>query len=167
MSSFQESMNEYRRQLNQGVIQRAYRGLMDYIMELRSFFENKYPDYTVSGSVYLGYMDMTYFSFFPESLKLRRLKVGIVFVHPTFRFEVWLFGYNKVVQAKYWKLFKESSLNKYHVPVTTKGVDSIIEGILVENPDFSDFNALTGQIERGTLKFIEDVENFLSKHHER
>ena len=45
-----------------------------------------------------------------------------------------------------------------------KGVDSIIEGILVENPDFSDLDALTKHIERGTLKFIEDVENFLSTH---
>jgi len=157
-------MNEYRRQLQKGAIQKAYQGLMDYIMRLRSHFENKYPDYSVSGSVYFGYMDMTYFSFFPETLKLRRLKVGIVFVHCTFRFEVWLFGYNKGVQAKYWKLFKENGWNKYRIPPTTKGVDSILEGILVENPDFSDLNALTKQIERGTLKFIEDVESFLSKN---
>jgi len=157
-------MNEYRRQLQKGAIQKAYQGLMDYIMRLRSHFENKYPDYSVSGSVYFGYMDMTYFSFFPETLKLRRLKVGIVFVHRTFRFEVWLFGYNKGVQAKYWKLFKENGWNKYRIPPTTKGVDSILEGILVENPDFSDLNALTKQIERGTLKFIEDVESFLSKN---
>ena len=67
MDSFKESMSEYRKQLEKGTIQKAYRGLMDYIMGLRSYFENKYPDYYVSGSVYFGYMDMTYFSFFPES----------------------------------------------------------------------------------------------------
>ena len=38
-------------------------------MELRTQLKNKYPDYFVSGSIYYGYMDMTYFSFFPESLK--------------------------------------------------------------------------------------------------
>ncbi len=155
-------MNEYKKQLEKGTIQRAYQGLMDYIMGLRSYFENKYPDYSVSGSIYLGYMDMTYFSFFPTSLKLQKLKVGIVFVHSTFRFEVWLFGYNKGVQAKYWKLFKGSGWNKYRIPPTIKGVDSIVEGILVENPNFNDLDALTKQIEKGTLKFIEDVENFLS-----
>jgi len=32
MSSFQEYMDEYRKQLEKGVIQRAYRGLMDYLM---------------------------------------------------------------------------------------------------------------------------------------
>ena len=47
---------------------------------------------------------------------------------------------------------------------TTKGVDSIMEHILVDNPDFSDLDALTGQIEKGTLNFISDIEDFLSKH---
>jgi hypothetical protein len=164
MSSFHESIGKYKRQLEKGSIQRAYRGLMDYMMGLRSYFENKYPDYSVSGSIYFGYMDMTYFSFFPKSLKLRGLKVGIVFVHNTFRFEVWLFGYNKGVQAKYWKLLNESGWKRYKIPPTTKGVDSILEGLLVENPSFKDLDALTGQIESGTLTFIEDVERFLSKN---
>jgi len=163
MGPFQEDMNEYKKQLQKGAIQKAYQGLMDYIMGLRSYFEKKYPDYSVSGSIYLGYMDMTYFSFFPESLKLRKLKAGIVFVHCAFRFEVWLFGYNKNVQAEYWKLFKESGWNKYRITPTTKGADSILEHVLVEDPDFSDLDTLTKQIERGALKFIEDVEGFLSK----
>lgn len=90
------------------------------------------------------------------------MKVGIVFLHELFRFEVWLFGYNKIIQAKYWNLFTKSDWNKYHIPLTIKGVDSITEFILVENPDFSDLDELTKRIEKGTLKFIEDVENFLS-----
>ncbi len=52
-------------------------------------------------------------------------------------------------------------LNKYHIPPTTKGVDSIMEHILVKNPDFNDLDNLTKQIETGTLEFINDVENFL------
>ncbi len=164
MKPFHEYMNEYRKQMEKGDIKEAYKGLMEYIMKLRLYFKKKYPDYFVSGSIYYGYMDMSYFSFFPESLKLRKLKVAVVFIHDTFRFEVWLAGYNKQVQTKYWKLVKESDWNKYHIPSTIKGVDSIIEYILVENPDFSDLDTLTKQIERGTLKFIKDVENFLSKH---
>jgi hypothetical protein len=156
-------MIEYRKQLEKGTLKEAYRGLIDYIMKLRSYFEKKYPDYFVSGSVYFGYMDMTYFSFFPESLKLLKLKVAIVFVHDTFRFEVWLAGYNKQVQTKFWKLFRESGWKQYSIPSTTKGVDSIIESILVDKSDFSDLDTLTKQIETGTLKFIEDIENFLSK----
>jgi hypothetical protein len=61
-------------------------------------------------------------------------------------------------------LFKESNWNKYRIPSTTKGVDSIMEYILVDNPDFSDLDMLTKQIEKGALKFIKDTETFLSKH---
>ena len=164
MGSFHESMIEYRRQLEKGAIQKAYRGFMEYFMGLRTYFKNKYPDYNVSGSIYFGYMDMTYFSFFPESLKRLKLKVGIVFIHETFRFEVWLFGYNKKVQTKYWNLIKESNWNKYCIPSTTKGVDSIIESTLIENPDFNDLDNLTKQIEERAMKFIKDVENFLTRN---
>ncbi|MBN1974305.1 MAG: hypothetical protein JW787_11740 [Sedimentisphaerales bacterium] len=164
MESFNEYINEYKKQLKQGAVQKAYQGLMEYIMSLRTHFNSKYPNYFVSGSIYQGYMDMTYFSFIPESLKNRKLRIAIVFSYNTFRFEVWLAGYNKQVQSKYWKLFKESGWNKYHIVPDIKGVDSIIEYILVENPDFSELDVLTKQIEKGTLKFIEDIESFLSKH---
>ncbi len=163
MESFHEYINEYRKQMKKGDIKKAYKGLMEYIMDLRTYFNNKYPDYFVSGSIYQGYMDMTYFSFIPESLKSKKLRIAIVFCYDTFRFEVWLAGYNKQIQTKYWKLFKENDWNQYHVPSTTKGVDSIIEYILVDNPDFSNLDIITKQIEKGTLKFIKDIENFLSK----
>jgi hypothetical protein len=164
MRPFHECMNEYRKQLEKGTIIEAYKGLMEYIMDLRTHFKNKYPDYVVSGSIYYGYMDMTYFSFYPKSLKQQNLKIAIVFLHEAFRFEVWLAGYNKQIQAKYWKLLKESGWNKYHLVSTTKGADSILEHILIDNPGFSDLDTLTAQIETATLIFIEDVEDFLSKH---
>ncbi len=164
MASLQENMAEYRKQLEKGAIQAAYRGLMEYLMSLRTHFASKYPDYFVSGNIYYGYMDMTYFSFIPQSLKVRKLKIAIVFCHETFRFEVWLAGYNKQVQSKYWKLFKESNWNKYPVVSTTQGVDSIIEHVLIDIPDFNDLDALTSQIENETLKFIKDVEAFLLLH---
>jgi hypothetical protein len=163
MGSFHEYMSEYKKQLEQGVIQKAYKGLMEYIMDLRTYFQNKYPDYFVSGSIYYGYMDMTYFSFFPESLKQRKLKIAIVFMHEACRFEVWLSGYNKQVQTKYWELFKESNWNKYHLVPSTKGVNSILESVLVDDPDFSDLDTLTKQIEKASLKFIKDIENFLAR----
>ncbi len=127
-------------------------------MELKGYFKNKYPDYFVSGGIYYGYMDMTYFSFFPDSLKQRNLKAAIVFIHETCRFEVWLAGYNKQVQTHYWKLIKESGWNQYRLVPKPQGYDLIIEHVLVEHPDFSDLGALTKQIETGALKFIQDVE---------
>jgi hypothetical protein len=162
--AFHESMIEYKKQLEKGAIIEAYRGLMDYFNVLRLHFKKKYPEHSVSGSVYYGFMDMTYFAIFPKSLKRRKLKIAIVFVHDTFRFEVWLSGANRKVQTEYWSLIRESGWKKYHITSPAIGIDSILDHILVDNPDFSDLGSLTKQIERGTLKFTTDVEAFLSKH---
>ena len=164
MTSFQENIIEYRKQLKKGAIQAAYKGLMQYIMDLRIHFKNTYPDFFVSGSIYYGTMDMTYFAIFPKSIKQRNLKIAIVFVHEVFRFEAWLAGANRQVQQKYWQLIKESDWNLYRIVPSTKGVDSIIEHTLADNPDFGDPDALTRQIERETLIFTRDVESFLSNH---
>ena len=162
MECFHESMLEYRRQLEKGVIQEAYRGLMDYFNALRIYFKTNYPDHFVSGSIYYGYMDMTYFSFTPESLKQRKLKIAIVFIHEGFRFEVWLAASNRAVQREYWDLFREHDLEKYRIVKPAKGVDAILEHILIDNPDFHDLDTLTKQIERDTLEFIKNIEILLA-----
>jgi hypothetical protein len=116
MGALQEYIDEYKLQLKKGSIQKAYRGLLKYLMDLRAYFRKKYPAYYVSGNIYCGYMDMSYFSFFPESLKKRKLKIAIVFIHQTCSFEIWLAGYNKKVQMEYWQLFKDSNWNKTLLP---------------------------------------------------
>ena len=161
MESFHKYINEYRKQIENGSINKAYKGLMEYMLSLRTHFKHKYPDYFVSGSIYFGYMDMTYFAFYPKSLGRRKLKVAIVLIHESMRFEVWLAGRNKQSQSKYWKVFKESNWNKYRIAPTIKGSDSILEYTLAENPDFNNLGKLTKKIESGTMKFIEDVESFL------
>ncbi len=108
-------------------------------------------------------MDMTYFSILPKSLKNRDLKIAVVFLHGTCRFEIWLSGKNKQVLAKYWKIFQENNWDKYKIVAPAKGIDSIVEHILVNNPDFGNLDGLTNQIDKGTLKFIQDIESFLSQ----
>ena len=113
MESFHTNMQEYKKQVQKGAIKVAYRGLMDYIHALKLHFKKRHPEYFVSSSIYYGFMDMTYFSFTPKTLRQRKLKIAIVFLHEAFRFEVWLGGANKKVQNKYWKLIKEKNWNKY------------------------------------------------------
>ena len=163
MKSLQENMVEYKKQLEKGAIQKAYQGLVEYMLSLKNHFGTKYPDFSVSGSMYSGYMDMTYFSVFPKSLKNRELKIAIVFVYDSFRFEVWLSGRNQQVLAKYWKIVKDSGWDKYQLAAQGKWADSILEHVLVYNPDFSDLEALTKQIDQEASKFIRDVESFLTK----
>jgi hypothetical protein len=162
MGSFAEAMLEYKRQLAGGVIQQAYRGLMEYMLGLKTHFRNKYPESFVSGSLYQGTMDMTYFSLTPLSLKSRKLKIAIVFVYEAFRFEVWLSGYNRQVQARYWEQIKETGWDRYSLVPNPTNADAVLMYTLVENPDFGNLNALTDQIEQGTLAFIRDVEAFLA-----
>jgi hypothetical protein len=90
------------------------------------------------------------------------LKIAIVFNYETFGFEIWLSGVNKKVLTYYWKIIKDKNWNKYKIVKPEKGIDFILQHILVDNPDFSNLDDLTKKIEKGTLAFISDVENFLS-----
>jgi hypothetical protein len=161
MKSIQEDMNDFRGQLGKGSIQKAYRALLSYMMDLRTHFKNRYPSYSISG-LYQGYMDMTYFAIIPPSLKHRDLKVAIVFDYEAFRFEAWLAGKNRQVQRKYWELFRDSQWTEYRVVTPAKGVDSIVECTLAEDFKFGDLDSLTASIEQKALEFIDDVERFLA-----
>jgi hypothetical protein len=163
MKSIQENMNEFQGQLRIGVIQKAYKALLNYMMDLRTHFKSRYPSYSISG-LYQGYMDMTYFAIIPASLKQRDLKIAIVFNYEAFRFEAWLSGTNRQVQRKNWELFRDGQWTKYRVATPAKGVDSIIECNLAENFNFGNLDSLTAIIEEGTGEFIDNVERFLSDH---
>ncbi len=164
MTQFNESIKEYRKALKNGAVRAAYTGLMGYFDDLRLQLKKSYPDYFLSGNVHYGLMDFTYFCFFPKTLKRQKLKVAIVFDHDKFTFRVLLAGYNKDVQAKYWRQLKENKWpTNYRVASDPKSEDCVMDYVLVESPDFSNLEALTGQIEAGTLKFIRDIEDALSK----
>jgi hypothetical protein len=163
MQSIQEDLNDFRRKLRNGSIQKAYRALLRYMMDLRTHFKNRYPNYSISG-LYQGYLDMTYFAIVPPSFKHRDLKIAIVFNYGAFRFEAWLAGTNRQVQRKYWELFRDSRWSEYHVVTPATGVDSIIECNLAEQFDFGDLDTLTAAMEEKAAKFINDIERFLSHH---
>lgn len=166
MTSIQEDMNDLRGQLRTGSIQKAYRALLGYMMDLRKHFKKGYPSYSISG-LYQGYMDMTYFAIVPPSFKHRELKIAIVFNYEAFRFEAWLAGTNRQVQRKTWELFRNSRWTEYRVVTPAKGVDSIIECDLAKDFNFGDLDSLTASIEEKAVAFIDDVERFLSDHETR
>ena len=161
MTSFNESMQIYKHHLQEGHIITAYQGLMAYFNELRGYFERNYPEFSVPGNIYYGYMDMTYFALVPALLAERKLKIAVVFLHEAFRFEVWLAARNKGVQAKVWESIQASGWDHYDLEPQGPGVDAILEHILVEDPDFNDLPGLTEEIEKGVLIFIKELEEFL------
>ena len=161
MPSQRESMKEFRRLLEQGSLQRAYRALISYMMGLRTHFKNRYGSSFVSG-LYQGDMDMTYFALFPPSLRDRNLKVAIVFNYDAFRFEAWLSARNQEIQRRYWELFKDTNWPGYRIAAPAKGVDSILECDVASDFDLDDPDALTAIIEESALALMNRVEGFLS-----
>lgn len=160
MESLNVYVAEYKKQVEKGDIVKAYRGLMEYISALRNHLAAKYPDYAVTGT-YFGYMDMSYFSFTPPELRDKKLKVALVLMHEGLRFEIWLAAANRQVQSQYIKLFKEKGFDKYPVSSAGKGVDSIIECVITNAPDFDSPEKLTALIEEKSLLFIRDTLDFL------
>lgn len=160
MGSINEYIMEYTAQLRKGQIQKAYNGIMTFMSELRSYLASRYPDYT-AGSLYFGHMDMTYFAFTPPDLKNKKLKIAVVYLHEKGVFEVWLAGNNRKIQAEYIALMSRENIGEYKLSQVNPGVDSIIESILVEKPDFDHPEALKQQIEKMTMEFVKDILSIL------
>jgi hypothetical protein len=161
MDSMNQLIREYNTQLSIGKIQKAYKGIMTFVAGLRTYLENKYPEYT-TGALYPGYMDMTYFAFTPLDLKNKKLKIAVVYLHEEGRFEVWLGGSNRRIQAEYIDLLKHKNIGSYKLSKVLPGVDSIIEAIVAEQPDFDQAEELKEQIEKKTIAFIDDITSILA-----
>jgi len=155
-------MDEYRRQVQKGDIAKAYRGLMDTMTEIKNRLAAGHPDFAVPGSLYFGYMDMTYFAFTPPGLQARKLKIAVVYDHAAGRFDVWLAAGNRGVRARYEQFFRDGGWDKTPVTKAGPGVDAILEKTVAESPDFDHPDTLAAQIEKGTMAFIRDIQEFLN-----
>lgn len=156
MDSPNDLIREYKNQLSKGMIQEAYKYIMKFMSDLSIYLKKRHSYYNVS-ALYYGYMDMTYFAFTPDDLKSKKLKIAIVYLHEKGRFEVWLSGSNRKIQAEYIDSMSGKDIGGYKLSQVMPGVDSIIEAILVEQPDFDHPEELKKQIEKKTIKFIDDI----------
>lgn len=162
MHARQEDLAEFRRQLGNGSVQRAYRALLSYMTDLRTHFKSIYGDSAVSG-LYQGYLDMTYFALHPPFLRERALKIALVFNYDAFRFEAWLAAGNRQVQRRYWELLKDSQWPNYRVVAPAKGIDAIVECDLAQDFSLDDPAVLTARIEQTVAAFITDMERSLAE----
>lgn len=76
MKNLNQLISGYTSQLQQGDIQLAYKGILEYIGKLRADIVKKYPSCDIS-SIYQGYMDMSYFSLSTKILKDKGLKIAV------------------------------------------------------------------------------------------
>ena len=70
------------------------------------------------------------------------------------RFEIWLLGNTITVQKKYWDLLKASEWNK---DKTEMPKYSILEAVLISNPDFDNLEKLSKKIEKELIQASDDV----------
>ena len=160
MDKISDLITEYQLQLQIGTIQKAYREILGFISGLKTHLKRTYPSFHFSG-LYQGYMDMTYFSFTPEELKERDLKIALVYLHEENRFEAWLSAVNRGVAEEYIQKLKGKDTLGYRIVEASPGVDYIILKILTERPDFDDPKRLTEEIELKSLSFIRDMTELL------
>lgn len=149
-----KSIQIYKEQLAHGEIQRAYIVLTKYIAELKAKFPSEYK----MGNVSFGYLDYTYFPFFNECLRDKKLRFGIVLNHCKMQIELWLMGQNAPVQAEYWKLLKDT---KWNQGVTEMPAYSVLEVCLESNIDFSVKDKMTEIIITKALETASEIESYL------
>jgi hypothetical protein len=147
-------VDSYVEQLKKGDIQKAYTALVKYVTRLGTVLSRNLSESYSFGSLFQGYMDYTYFYYSNDFLKKRKLKLGLVLNHAKMQFEIWLLGQTIPIQEKYWQFFKATIWNEDR---TTKPQYAILEAVLIENPDFSDLDSLTLQIEERLIVISNEI----------
>ena len=150
----------YKEQLKKGDIQKAYKGLIRYVMSLKSHLSRTLAKRYSFGNVSLGYLDYTYFYCIDSYLREKKLRFCIVLNHEKMQFELWLVGQNSEVQKKYWNILKDTEWNKYQ---TFMPKYSVLETILIENPDFNNLSLLTKKIEKEIIPITDEIIGYLKR----
>ena len=154
MKNLNDFVAVYKEQLEKGDILVAYNALVKFVMKIRADFSKQLSSHYSFANILHGYMDYTYFYYSNEYLKSKKLKLGLVLNHLEMRFEIWLLGNTIPTQKKYWDLLKESKWNKYRNEMPQY---SILEAVIVNNPDFNDLEQLSEEILTNLIQVTDEI----------
>lgn len=161
MKSLNQHISDYTCHLQQGGIQLAYKGILEFIGKLRADFIKKYPQYDASG-IYQGYMDMSYFSLSTQQFREKGIKIAIVYLHEKETFEVWLSARNREISNRYNSVFCAKNFNGITVFHDENNPDAIVESTLASSPNFEEQALLAETIEQGVEQFMKAVSDLLT-----
>lgn len=161
MKTLNQIIKMYTGYLQQGEIQVAYKGILDFFGKLRADMIKKHPNYKM-GSLYQGYMDMTYFSFSTKQLKDKGLKIAIVYLHQKGTFEVWLSARNRDISKRYEAIFTSNIFSNITFFHDINNQDAIVESILIATPNFDEQPSLIEIIEEGVEEFVIALNSLIS-----
>lgn len=154
MTNLNQYVAIYKEQLEKGDILIAYNQLVKFVMKLRSQFIKSHSEKFSFTGILHGYLDYTYFYYSNDFLKSKKLKLGLVLNHLEMRFEIWLLGNTNAVQKEYWQLLKDSKWNKH---LTQMPKYSVLEAIIVNEPNFNNLPLLSEKIEEKLIKVSNDI----------
>ncbi len=160
MHTSNQRVMKYHQLINDENLEQAYRIIMTTMSQLKVAWDTRYPEMP-SGSLYQGFLDMTFISVKPAGLSELDLKVSMVYLHQSNTFEGWLVARNRKVQSVIHKNLHHRPLGKYSLTVLEPGVDAIIATSLIRHPDFDDPASLIEEIIKNTLNFISDMQNLV------
>ena len=103
-----------------------YYQLINYMKELRLFFQKEYDTIFILGKIYQGDPNFSYLSLTTDKLKKQKLKFVIILNHKELYFSICLSGQNKSIRKKYWEMFRDSDWNKFHLAESIDNSLSII-----------------------------------------
>lgn len=155
MSQFKEKIDRYTREVAVGDLPQVYRKILDSLSEIRRMIQKNHSDLVV-GSLYPGYMDISFFALVSPELKARQLKLVLVYVHATGAFEGWLAGINRGVQKQYYSLLEGRDLGAWTLSSFGPGIDHLIKITLVEDPDFEALLLLVEKIDESLRLFHQE-----------
>lgn len=160
MKDLNDYVRTYKGELDKGDIQKAYAGLVKYVTRLGTvLFKNLSKKYSFGGLLQ-GYMDYTYVYYTNDYLKQRKLKMGLVLNHTEMRFEVWLLGQTAPIQQRYWHYFKDTKWNEGRTEMPKY---SILETVIIDQPNFNDLDLLSKQIEKELVLVSEKIQKDIEK----
>jgi len=151
-------VSAYKEQIRKGEIQDVYSFLLKYVMRVKASLEKSFPKEYSFGNIFPGYLDFSYFYFFNSYLRDKKLRFGIVLNHSEMRFELWLLGQNKGIREKYWDILRTSPWNRGRKTMPTY---SVLETVLVADPDFDNLDTLTADIEKRAANEVDAIVTYL------
>ena len=158
MTNLNDIVAVYQEELRKGDILIAYNELVKFVMNTRTELVKKLEHQYSFAKILHGYLDYTYFYYSNDFLKSKKLKFGLVLNHLEMRFEVWLLGNTIPIQTEYWHLLKAT---KWNIDKTEMPQYSILEAVIINNPDFNNLELLSQTIHKNLVQTTDEVIDLL------
>lgn len=155
-NSLSDCVMQYCRAVALGEFPRAYRGIVSALQQFKSAWEHAHPGES-AGSLYQGYLDMSFVAVAPANLAAKRLKISLVFLHDSGIFTLWLTAGNRAIQKRVSDSLARVPLKGYTLNTLEPGVDAIISRDLDQPYAFDEPDVLTRRLLSAVESFAEDM----------